>query len=89
MLPLNDYYQFDIGAHFPAAIFNDDYSGLNDDEANELRDFLAQDTVYGATPELMDDEAWFGRCEVTGLHGTVVRVRFHFHNPRAAALAAI
>lgn len=69
-----------IGQHFAPALVNGDPSGLTDEEENLLTRFLCvdvQDAVGTSYEEILDETDEFGVCEVTGLRGAVVKVRFH------------
>lgn len=68
-----------IGQHFAPALVNGDPSGLSDGEENDFLQFV--EDVRAKTgnfyEEVLDETDEFGVCEVTGLRGAVVKVRFH------------
>lgn len=78
---LNDYYEETIAGHYLPAMINDDYSGLSDDEADELNAFMV---TFSALPDLtisvVDDESQFAVDAVSGLHADCYTVRFYFTN---------
>jgi len=79
---LNDYYELTLAAHYLPALFNADYSGLDDREAADLdafmRDYL---NLPDATLDLpMDAEPYFGTDEVSGLHADVIDFQLYFTN---------
>ncbi len=77
-----DYYPFTIASYYLSYLINDDPSGL---EASEIRDFNEwyDETIrlaHGTTSYHWDcdNDSYFGRDEVSGLHATVVDVRLIF-----------
>ena len=73
---MSDYYQFNIGSHFVSALINGDYSGLNDQEGHLLDTFV---TWVGdhLSVDVLDGEPSFNRCDVSGLQGDCLPVRFY------------
>jgi hypothetical protein len=61
-------YNAAIGSHFLPALINGDYSGLEDHEIIAIDRWSEE--YFGAIYDTEGDE-YFGRCEVTGLRGTV------------------
>ena len=71
-----DYYEFTIGEHLAPAIINDDYTGLNDEEGQQLKDFLV-DFKNGHWST--GDDSWgCSNCEVSGLYTKTTRMHFNF-----------
>ena len=61
---------FTIGSHFLTAIYYGDYSGLEDDEIENLEAFVKLNG--GEIGDYCD--AGFDKCEITGLHGDCSQV---------------
>jgi hypothetical protein len=81
------FYDYVLGAQFASAIVNNDYSGLSDDEAEQLDQFIADlpshyhhKTKQFKNLDMVDysQEPNFARCEVTGLHGDCVDFRLSY-----------
>jgi len=79
-----DYYEFTLGNWWSSAIFNGDYSGLNDEEIAQLESFMesaipverrARGHWDGFSEE---DSLGFCRDDVTGLGGDCYKARFYF-----------
>lgn len=68
-----------IGSQFVVAFTYDDRSGLSDDEESALSGFFCDVALKLGNwyEELTDEFDEMGLCEVTGLRGPVVKVRFH------------
>lgn len=74
-----DRHDYTMSEHFLSALINDDYTGLEDSEENELNKFLEH--VYSAhglgfwdmNPAEQPD---FTRCEVTDLHADCINVQY-------------
>lgn len=76
---LNDYFNYTISEHLLSAIINDDYSGLDNDEENELNRFLSTANLYkNATWDIPEGEPNFAQCDITGLHANCFNVKLHF-----------
>ncbi len=77
---LNDYFNYTISEHLLSAIINDDYSGLDNDEENELNRFLSIANHYeNATWSMPEHEdPHFAQCDITGLHANCFDVKLHF-----------
>lgn len=61
------------------SIFNDDYTGLNDEDIKTLKKWLSQDWIQGATFEIVHDDnemydAYFSYFPAFGLGSDVVDV---------------
>lgn len=75
----SDYLEVWMGEQFMCALAYDDASGLTDEEEEQLSRFLCVDVqheVGNYYDEITDERDEFGVCEVTGLRGAVVKVRF-------------
>ena len=80
---LNDYYEFNIAEQYLPALVNDDFSGLSEDEAKEIDNFI----IWGLkqlpdmTIAIIEDEAKkFCEDDVSGLFAECYTVRFYFTN---------
>lgn len=69
---------FILGSQFASAIVNGDYTGLSDNEAEQLDQFIAElpNHYHYKTKKIKNlvltnylEEPSFDRCEITGLHG--------------------
>ena len=70
-------YEFTLGAWWASAIINGDFSGLNDDEEQELKDWLNHvHDSYGDGYWDGFEESWYGLDEISGLYGTVCEARY-------------
>jgi hypothetical protein len=83
---LNDHYTLTLAAHYLPALFNGDYSGLDDREAADLDAFMRD---YWKLPDATLDftDAHYGRQEtqfavdeVSGLHADCYTCRLYFTN---------
>ena len=67
-----DYYTYTIAEHWASAIENGDYSGLEDDEVEQLEGFL--DSLPSNALEWdWSEEAGFARDEISGLMAQCVK----------------
>lgn len=82
------FYDYVLGSQFASAIVNGDYSGLSDQEAEQLDQFIADlpshyhyKTKKFKTLDLADynAEPKFSRCEITGLGGDCLNFRLTFN----------
>jgi hypothetical protein len=71
--------QYWVGEHFVPALSYDDPTGLSDDEESALSRFFCGigDELGNWYEEITDESDEMGLCEVTGLRGPVVKVRFY------------
>ncbi len=74
-----------IGMWYPAVIENNDYSGMSEEEEEQLNSWL--DNIYKMHPDARpvfdyDDNSYLGRDSVTGLHGDVVDVTINFFSDK-------
>ena len=79
---LNDYYELTLAAHYLPALVNADYSGLDDDVADDLDAFMSDYwKLPDATLDLPSDaEPHFDVDDVSGLHGDCYTCRLYFTN---------
>ena len=81
-----DYYTFNIGGHYLSAIFNSDYSGLDDQEEQQLDTFLDNLPVNNGHFDAIDlDSSDFSTCEVSGLSDETFEIRLYFPIEESAA----
>lgn len=72
-----DYFTYNVASHYASAIINEDYSGLEDDEAIELQAWL--DGVLEKVEHLeVSEDAGFCTDEVTGLMADCVTIHGYF-----------
>lgn len=80
---LDDYFDYNISEHFLPAIINGDYSGLSDDEENQLNRFLSTantvDNPRWDIDQPENQDAHFAACDVTGLFSNCYNVKLHFN----------
>ena len=78
---LNDHYELTLAAHYLPALFNADYSGLDDDEAADLDAFMRDYwKLPDATLSVVDDTNRLAVDEVTGLLADCYTCRLYFTN---------
>lgn len=80
---LNDYYEYTIAKHYVSAIINDDYTGLSDEEENDLARFLSQaNNLPNATWQIEPDQDSenLAICEISELLADCYEVRLYFTN---------
>ena len=81
MQRLNDYYEQTIAGHWLSAMINADYSGLSDDEADDLDAFMrTYNRLKDMTIDIIDEEPHFAIDAVSDLHADCYTVRFYFTN---------
>ena len=61
--------EYDICGHYLTAIFNDDYSGLDDEEEQELNEFLdfTHENIGNGHWSITSQESYFHQDDVSGL----------------------
>ena len=75
-----DIYEYNVCGHYASAIINGDYSGLTDEEAEQLNSWINNEVPAGAghfDGFSEDDATGFSRDEVTGLMADCFKVRWH------------
>ena len=73
-----DEYEFTVSENLVPAIFNGDYSGLDDNEDNLLSFFLDSDIFKNGHWGLTDNtESSFDRCDILGLYSDCVILTFY------------
>lgn len=74
-----EFLEYWVGEQFVVAFANDDRSGITDAEESLFSRFLCDISSELGTwyEEITDESDEFGYCEVTCLHGPVVKVRFY------------
>jgi hypothetical protein len=78
---LDDHYTLTLASHYASALINDDYSGLDDSEADDLDAFMRElyrDHFEGRITLEPETESYFGIDEVSGLHADVLDFQFWF-----------
>lgn len=76
----NDYCDFNISGHFLPALINDDYSGLDDNEAKQIDQFVDQWQHLSGTFDVLPTGTDFKVCEVCDLYAETHDVRLYFYN---------
>jgi hypothetical protein len=72
-----DHYTYTVASHYASAIINDDWTGLDDDEAEEVKEWL--DSVLQKADHIdIHEDVGFCRDEITGLMADCVIVKAHF-----------
>jgi hypothetical protein len=66
-----------IAIHYLPAIFNDDYTGLNDKEHEELDKWLDKQPKNATFAYDEENEQFFGKDVVTGFWGTCVALQIY------------
>lgn len=75
-----DAYEYYVSEHWLPAIFNDDFSGLDDDDETILRDFLTSvqnECGHGHWSWPDDEMEDFTRCEVSNLHAYCLKLTYN------------
>jgi hypothetical protein len=72
-----DYFTYTVAAHYASAIINDDWTGLDDDEAVDLQAWIDDVLQKAEHLEFMED-AGFCTDEVTGLKADCVTIHGYF-----------
>jgi hypothetical protein len=86
---LNDYYEFNLAAHWLSALINGDETGLSDDESDDLAAFMLPYTsLQNMTIDVVDEESQFARDAVSELYADCYTVRFYFTNTSAGEVTA-
>ncbi len=73
-----DHYEYYISEHLAPAIINDDFTGLDDQEENQLRDFLESQEMRGSHWDIEDDGENYRICEVSRLLNRCAVMRLYF-----------
>jgi len=74
-----NWYEYEIAGQYLSAIFNDDWTGLDDREGRELQDFLdSLPAVVGHWDIVENGENEFGLCDVSGMRANTETVRLMF-----------
>lgn len=79
---INDYYDFSIAGHFLPALINGDYTGLDDNEAKQLDQFVDQWQHLSGTFDVLPTGTDFKTCDVCSQYAEVHDVRLYFHNDK-------
>lgn len=86
---LNDHFEYTIGTHWFSAIINDDYTGLSNEEENQLNRFLSEsNNLDDARWQMPENESHFAICEISGLFSDCYTVKLHFTNPSLKEITA-
>jgi hypothetical protein len=67
----NDYYEYRISDCYLSALFNADFSGLNDEEIEMFENWEKKLPLNGCF-SIPEEEPHFAMCEITGLMSNVV-----------------
>ena len=71
-----DTYEYTVAEHWLSAIINGDYTGLSDEEENQLNDWL-DDNQEMASHWSDGESMGFDRCEITGLMSDCIKLIQH------------
>lgn len=83
---INDYYDFAIAGHFLSALINGDYTGLDDNEAKQLDQFVNHwQVLQSATWDCLTEHPDLNICDITGLLAATHKTRLYFHNDKLPA----
>ncbi len=78
-----DYYSFNIAEHYASAIINGDYSGLSDEEEEEINEWLKSTTPkftgHWSITDISEQE--YRGCDIAGLPAWCVELRYNFKKP--------
>lgn len=81
MKRLNDYYEFNLAAHWLSALVNGDETGLTDDESADLDAFMRPYyALEDMTVDIVDDAPGFASDDISGDFADCYTVRFYFTN---------
>ena len=83
-----DYYEYNLAEHFLSALINNDYSGLDDNEADTLNSWLAGLPVRGhwdVDSEELEAGPAFSVCDICQLHAMCYPVRHYFRKNESCA----
>jgi hemerythrin-like domain-containing protein len=72
---MEQYIKYSISNHFADAVENEDYSGLNDSDLKELKNFLQALPNYHHHD--LREDVYFDKCEVTGLYADCLDFYLH------------
>ena len=81
---MNDYFEYTIAAHFLTALINGDFSGFTDLEEKQFKAWHDNLPKVNGIIQPVEDESFFGECEICGLYADCQTVRLNFHNPAIA-----
>ena len=73
-----DYFEYTISEHFMPAIINDDFTDLDDSEAETLNEWLENSDMRAGHWVIEDDSENYCECEVSGLFNRCVVARLYF-----------
>jgi len=76
-----DFYEYNLSGHFLSALINNDYSGLDDNEADTLNSWLAGLPAHGHWDIPRDElgsEGAFSVCDICQVHAICYVVRHYF-----------
>ena len=82
---INDYYDFAIAGHFLPALINGDYTGLDDNEAKQVDQFIDQWQHLSGTFTVLPTGTDFDICEISAKYSEVHDVRLYFYNDKLPA----
>ena len=80
---MENYVDLTISVYYLISLINNDYSSLTDEEIsrlNEWEDDLIEEVGSGTFdyPDDIDNEKYFGRCEICRLLSDVVDVKYYY-----------
>ena len=71
-----DYIDFTVSSHFLSALINDDYSGLEDKEENQLTQWLESLDLPKGHWGYAEDSENFKTCEITKQFSETIELRW-------------
>ena len=69
--------EFNISKHYLTALINNDFSGMTDDEKNQLESFIEHNKLgYAYCPDFDSDDMGFTKCNVSGSYSDCIQLTF-------------
>jgi hypothetical protein len=73
-----DYYEYSVCSHWLSAIINCDFTGLEDDEHQQLNEWLQKNEQRGSHWDCDEDSLQFAIDEISGLYADCITLRQYF-----------
>jgi len=77
-----DYYTYHLAGHYLPALINGDYSGMDDQESEQLDRWTDSLPVRGHF-DVISEESDFRLCDICELHADCYEVRLYFQTQEA------